>query len=67
MCACVLYHNTKFWSQFYISDLFGNRDGSDQSAHLCNLIRLFFFLISSEMDVHTQDLHWITESTKNNY
>ena len=29
-----------------------NRDGSDQSAHLRDLIRLFYFRISSEMDVH---------------
>ena len=37
--------------------LLGNKDGSGQSAHLCNMIRLFFFFfffcISSEMDVHT--------------
>ena len=41
--ACVLYENTKLWTQFYISDLLGNRDGSDQSVHLRNKIRLFFF------------------------
>ena len=33
--------------------LLGNRDGSDPSAHLRNMTRLFFFRISSEMDVHT--------------
>ena len=51
--ACVLYYNTKLWTQFYISDFFGNRHGSDQPAHLRNLNRLFFFRISSEMGVHT--------------
>ena len=33
--------------------LLGNRDGSDQSALFRNSIRLFFFRISTEMDVHT--------------
>ena len=32
---------------------FLSRDGSDQSAHLRNLIRLFFFHISFETDVDT--------------
>ena len=41
--SCILYYNTKLWAQFYVSGLLGNRDGSDQSAHLRNLIRLFFF------------------------
>ena len=50
---CVLYYNIKLWSHFYRSGLLGKRDGSDQSAHLRNLIRLFFFRISSEMAVHT--------------
>ena len=50
--VCVFYDNTKLWTQFYISGLLGNRDGSDQSAHLCNLIG-HFFRISSEMDAHT--------------
>ena len=36
-----------------LSGLFGNRDGSDRSAHLRNLIRLFFYRISSEMGVNT--------------
>ena len=51
--ACVLYYNTNLWTQFYISGLLGNMDSSDQSAHLLNLIRLSFFRISPEMDVHT--------------
>ena len=51
--ASVFYYNTKLWTQFYISDLTWNKDGSDQSAHLRNLIRLFYFRISSEMDVYT--------------
>ena len=52
--ACVFYYKTKLWTQFYISNLLGNRGGSDQSAHLRNLTRLFFFVrISSWMDVHT--------------
>ena len=53
MRACVVYYNTKLWAQFYVSGLLGNRDGSDQSAYLRNLIRLFFFRISSETAVHT--------------
>ena len=32
-----------FLSYSYISGLLGNRDGSDQSAHIRNLFRLFFF------------------------
>ena len=51
--ACLFFYNTKLLTQFYISGLLGNRDGSNQSAHLRNLIRLFYFRISSEMDVHT--------------
>ena len=27
--ACMFYYNTKLWTQFYVSGLFGNRDGSD--------------------------------------
>ena len=49
--ARVLYYNTKLWTQFYISDLLGYRDASEQSAHLRNLIRLFFFHISFDKDV----------------
>ena len=26
--ACMVYYNTKLWTQFYISGLLGNRDGS---------------------------------------
>ena len=32
MCvrACVFYYNTKLWTQFDISGILENRDGSDQ-------------------------------------
>ena len=30
---CLFYNNTKLRTQFYISGLLGNRDGSDQSVH----------------------------------
>ena len=49
---CVVLLQKKLWTQFYISGLLGNMGGSDQLAYLCNLIRLFFFRISSELDVH---------------
>ena len=45
--------------------LLGKRNGSDSSAHLRNMTRLFFcFRTSSEMGVHTQDTHWFTENKK---
>ena len=42
-----------FGRSFILVALLGNRDGSDPSAHLRDLIRLLFFRISSEMLVHT--------------
>ena len=57
MSACVLASSftiQSFGRSFIQVALLGNRDGSDPSAHLRNMTRLFpFFRISSEMGVHT--------------
>ena len=65
--ACVFYYNTKLWTQFYISGLLGNRDGSDQSAHLHNLIRHSSFFAYHLRWTYIPKTHWITENTKNAY
>ena len=61
--ACVFYYSTKLWTQFYISGLLGNRDGSHQSAHLRNLIRHSSFFAYHLRWTYIRDTHWITENT----
>ena len=55
VCACLraLLLYKALDTVLYKWPALGNRDSSNQSAHLRDLIRLFFFRISSEMDVHT--------------
>ena len=68
MCACVLFYNTKLWTQFYISGLTWEQGWL---RFVCASLQydqtLPFFRISSEMGVHTydtHDTHWLTENTK---
>ena len=54
--ACVLACSLQYKglnAVLYKWPYLGKRDGPDQSVHLRNVIRLFFFRISSEMGVHT--------------
>ena len=56
MSACVLACSLQYKglnAVLYKWPYLGKRDGPDQSVHLRNVIRLFFFRISSEMGVHT--------------
>ena len=54
VCACVLFYNTKLWTQFYISGLTSEHGWlrSVYASSQYDQTLRFFFRISSEMGVH---------------